>query len=437
MVTMEEGWSDLSSIALQTIGCKLNQAETESLARKFLKAGYHVVAPEQKSDVYILNTCSVTSTAERKCRTLLRSARRRNPDAFIVAIGCYVDRAPSELQKIPGLDLLVSNKDKEQIVDFISNRALIKRVETGQTVDLKNQLFRTRSFVKIQEGCSHVCSFCIVPRVRGREKSRPRDDIIEEIQNRISEGYKEVILTGTRIGKYNDANLIELVQNILKECSLSRLRLSSLEPPDITPKLLALWNDKRLCPHIHMPLQSGSNSVLEHMGRGYSTNEFQRAALLARKIIPGLSLTTDIMVGFPGESQKEFDESYQFCKNMNFAKLHVFPYSARPGTKAYNMEDHVNDEGKKGRVITMLHLDRVSGERFQRQLLGSDVNVLWEEKKGGIWHGFTDNYVRVLLQGAGSYSNELLKTRIIAFKNDGLYGELVPDEAYFMGIRGA
>ncbi|TET76244.1 MAG: MiaB/RimO family radical SAM methylthiotransferase [Dehalococcoidia bacterium] len=284
---------------------------------------------------------------------------------------------------------------------------------------------RTRTLVKIQEGCSQPCSFCIVPRVRGPERSRPQEEVVAEVKARVAEGYKEVILTGTRIGRYGPGEgLRGLITHILEESDVQRLRLSSLEPSDLTPDLLRLWEDSRLCPHVHLPLQSGSDSVLERMGRAYSTADYQRAVSLAREAIPNLALTTDIMVGFPGESEGEFNKSYRFCERIGFAGLHIFPYSPRPGTRAARMANTVGNGEKKRRTHLMLDLAEGSSRRFRERFLGQEMNVLWEGEKEGIWFGLTGNYLRVFLPSQEQLANELLTTNLVAHKEDGVWGEL-------------
>ena len=422
---VEEGRSGLGTIALQTLGCKLNQAETESLARRFLEAGYQVVAPDQAADVYLLNTCTVTHIADRKCRNLLRLAHRRNPEALIVATGCYVERAAAEVGGIEGVGLVVGNRDKERLAEIV--QAKTNGHESCGSEDIsKSSPFRTRALVKIQEGCSQPCSFCIVPRVRGRERSRFQEDVIAEVKARVAEGYKEVILTGTRIGRYNhDGGLQGLVERILRESEVQRLRLSSLEPCDLTPELLSLWKDSRLCPHIHLPLQSGSDSVLRRMGRAYSTADYERAAALACESIPNLAFTSDIMVGFPGEGEEEFAESCRFCERMGFAAMHVFPYSARPGTKAARMADKVGDSEKKRRCQIMLDLARRGSQCFRERFVGQSMNVLWEGNKDGIWFGLTDNYMRVFLLSHELLSNSIVPTKMVAQHDGILQGELI------------
>jgi len=424
-VTVEEGGSGLGTVALQTLGCKLNQAETESLVRQFLEAGYRVVAPDQPADVYLLNTCTVTHIADRKCRNLLRLAHRRNPEALIAATGCFVERAATEVGGIEGVGLMVGNRDKDRLVEIVGARVDGHEVrESGNKP--QRPPFRTRALIKIQEGCSQSCSFCVVPSVRGRERSRPPEKIIAEVKARVAEGYKEIVLTGTRIGSYSqDGGLRGLVERILKESDMPRIRLSSLEPCDINPEMLSLWKDSRLCPHIHLPLQSGCDAVLQRMGRAYSTADYEGAAALAREAISSLALTSDIMVGFPGESEEEFSESYSFCEAMGFAGLHVFPYSARPGTKTARMPNKLGDSDKKRRCQLMLELARRSSQRFRERFVGQSMNVLCEGNKDGIWFGLTDNYMRVFLPSHELLSNQILATKLVAPHDGFLWGELL------------
>ncbi|MDY6892869.1 MAG: tRNA (N(6)-L-threonylcarbamoyladenosine(37)-C(2))-methylthiotransferase MtaB [Chloroflexota bacterium] len=418
-----EGRSGPGTIALQTVGCKLNQAETDSLVYRFREAGYQIVAPNRAADIYLLNTCTVTHIADHKCRKLLRLAHRRNPHSIIVVTGCYAERAPGELSSIEGVGVIIPNSDKDNAVE------IVKSIDGFRTNGQKNSPHRipshTRTLIKIQEGCQQHCSFCIVPRVRGPERSYCQDDIIAEIKTRVTAGYKEVVLTGTRIGRYRQPGGLEgLIRRILEESDIQRLRLSSLEPYDLTPALVQLWDNKRLCPHIHLPLQSGSDSVLTRMRRPYSIAEYRRAASLAQEAIPNLALTTDIMVGFPGESDSEFEESYGFCEDIGFARIHVFPYSSRPGTCANEFADKVEDREKKRRTQLMLSLANTASRQFQERFLGQNVNVLWEENKNGIWYGTTDNYLHVNLSSRESLSNELRTATLVALGDSGMWGKL-------------
>jgi threonylcarbamoyladenosine tRNA methylthiotransferase MtaB len=280
--------------------------------------------------------------------------------------------------------------------------------------------------VKVHEGCSQRCSFCIVPSVRGDERSRPAEDVVMDVKARVSEGCREVVLTGTRIGQFHDGcDLRGLVERVLADTEVSRLRLSSLEPDDLTGSLLRLWNDSRVCPHIHMPLQSGCDAVLERMGRPYSTDQYLRAVARARDAIPSLTLTTDVMVGFPGETDPEFADTYRFCESVGFADMHVFPYSARPGTGAALMADDVGDREKRRRARMMLDLARGSSQRFRRKFLGQVMRVLWEEQKEGAWLGRTDNYLRVHLPDGNPEPARLTPARMTALYDRGLRAELV------------
>ncbi len=381
-----------SAVAVETLGCRLNQAESEAMATALVEEGYRLVSPSDGADVYILNTCTVTHVADRKCRHLLRLARRRNPRALIVAIGCYPQRAPEELGGMDEVDIVLGNEEKDAVIDVVRGRGAPGPVSgIGASAVL-----RTRSMVKIQEGCSQFCSYCIVPFVRGRERSRPVDEVVSEIGDRVSAGYREATLTGTEIGAYRPG-LVTLVHRILGETEIARLRLSSLRPGDLTPQLLSLWNDDRLCPHLHLPLQSGSDDVLRRMGRPYSTAEYERAVGAVREAVPDVAITTDVVVGFPSETGEEFDESYRFCRMMGFAGIHVFSYSDRPGTAAAAMPGKVSPQVKAARSRKMLELAGESARRFGQRFIGRSMTVLWErEIEEGVWTGLTENYIRVL-----------------------------------------
>lgn len=423
------GISSIAKVGIQTIGCKLNQAESESLARRFLEAGYQIVSPEVNPDVYLLNTCTVTHIADRKCRHLLRLTHRQNPGAIIVVTGCYAQRAGPELSQIEGVTLIVGNEDKERLPDIIGAGIAGSSLSSEPSPWPR---FRTRALVKIQDGCSEPCSYCIVPRVRGRERDVPPQQILAEVEARVAEGYKEVILTGTRIGGYKgDGGLEGLVNRVLCQTGVQRLRLSSLQPQDLSPSFIQLWNDSRLCRHLHLPLQSGCDTVLQRMRRSYSTADYERAVTMARELIPELAVTTDVMVGFPGESNEEFETSYRFCERIGFASLHIFPYSARPGTVAARMAHKVQSGSKKKRSQTMLHLGQKSAQSFRRRFLGRSLTVLWEEEKGdGIWTGLSDNYIRVFTKSEEQLRNRLLSVRLTQEHGSGLWGNVEDDGSH-------
>ncbi|TEU03321.1 MAG: tRNA (N(6)-L-threonylcarbamoyladenosine(37)-C(2))-methylthiotransferase MtaB [Dehalococcoidia bacterium] len=398
-----------NGVALETLGCKLNQAESESLARQLAERGCRVVPPSDGAAIYILNTCTVTHIADRKSRHLLRLAQRRNPGAFIIAIGCYAERAPRELAQVTGVDMVLGNEEKARLLDVLEEQGLISTSSA-----LLPQMHRTRSLVKVQEGCNQFCSYCIVPLVRGRERSLPLDEAVAEVRARVERGYREVVLTGTEIGSYRNSPEL-LIQSILIETGVERLRLSSLQPREITAGLLSLWQDssKRLCRHLHLPLQSGSDAVLRRMGRRYSTEDYAQAVARIREAIPDVAITTDVMVGFPGETDEDFAESYRFCQQMAFANIHVFPYSERPCTPATLMPEKIDELVKKERSEQMLKLARESARRFEEQFLGRTMMVLWErEVDDGVWVGLTDNYIRVVAQSKKPLKNWLIPARL-------------------------
>ena len=418
-------------VALDTVGCKLNQAETQLLAQQFALAGYRLVSAAVGADVYILNTCTVTHVADSKCRRLLRLAHRRNPDALVVAVGCYAERARQELAQIDGVDLVLDNSEKLHLLPLLEESGWLNSPLYGQRGStIAHADFRTRAFIKVYDGCNSFCSYCIVPLVRGREKSVPVEQVIAEVKHRVAEGYKEMVLTGTKIGSYNyqGVSLKGLLQHILTQTDVARLRLSSLQPQEISPELIGLWRDNRLCRHFHLSLQSGNDAVLGRMKRGYTVGDYQQVVALIRDNVPGAAITTDIIVGFPGETEAEFEQSYQLCQRMEFARIHVFTYSPRHGTQAAAMPDQVEDGVKHERSQRMLALAGESAQNFRRQFLGKTMPVLWEKRSGdGIWSGLTDNYIRVYTRNSEDLTNKLLPVKLVElFNRDGVWGEVYP-----------
>ena len=409
-------------VALDTLGCKLNQAETESLARELVAAGYELVESVDEADIYILNTCTVTHIADRKARNLMRQAHRRNSAARLIAIGCYVERSPQELGQIEGIDLVLGNDQKERVLDRLRELGCPAFSSSGEQGVYNYG--RNRSFLKIQDGCNNFCSYCIVPLVRSRVQSVPVEEVVAEIQKRAMGGVKETVLTGTEIGAYHSGgiDLIGLLKRILAETAVTRLRLSSLQPQEISAELLELWKDSRLCPHFHLSLQSGSDSVLQRMKRRYSTADYQRAVILIRKSLPEAAITTDVIVGFPGETGAEFKESYECCQKTGFARIHVFPFSRRPGTEATDMPDQVSEKVKKERTRRMLALAEESAHDFKQRFLGRTMTVLWEQKSGGVWSGYTANYIKVYVRSGEDLANQLRRIKLRSIYKDGVWG---------------
>jgi threonylcarbamoyladenosine tRNA methylthiotransferase MtaB len=413
-------------VAIHTLGCKLNQAESELLARQFAEAGYTIVNGDG-ADIHVLNTCTITHIADRKSRHVVRLWRKRNPQALIVATGCYAERAPQELAQV-GAGLVIGNEEKMHLMDFLKvDPATAARCSAGQLV--KDGVSRVRSFIKIQDGCNDSCAYCIVPQVRGSEHCLTVADVVNQVKARVSAGYKEVVLTGTKIGsyKYNGADLKHLIEQILANTNVERLHPSSVQPHEISPELLSLWQDPRLYRHFHLALQSGSDSVLRRLRRHYSVDDYRQAVSLIRKTVPDVAVTTDIMVGFPGESIEEFEESHRFCKEIDFANIHVFSYSSRPGTLAARMPEQVSDKLKNERSQRMLQLAKDSARRFCKRFLGQDMTVLWEKEVApgsGIYSGLIDNYIRVFTESSETLANQFRSVYLVRLHNHGIWGDV-------------
>lgn len=445
------------TVAIHTHGCKLNQSDSQTLARRFGEAGYRVVGPADAADVVVLNTCTVTATADAKARQFLRAARRRNPDAVVVATGCYAQRAPAALEKLPEVSLVIGNTGKTLLVESVDAAldtqipssdapasSFPRKQESTQPAGERPHPYslplgegtsgvrRTRAMVKIQEGCDQVCAYCIVPKVRGRERSIAPDAIIAEINHHVSEGCREVALTGTQLGTYGfdipGESLPGLLERVLAETPVERLRVSSLQAHEITAALLELWQDPRLMSHFHVPLQSGSDAVLKSMRRRYHTAEFAASVELIRERYPDAGITTDIIVGFPGETARDFEVGLDFASGMLFSDIHAFPYSQRPGTSAAYFKDQVTDGEKRERMGRMLALSAESRTRFREGQTGSVRQVLWEKNlsSNGTWSGLTDNYLRVRAVHGLPLSNRITKARLTGLRGDSVEAEVLP-----------
>ncbi len=425
----------LRTVAIETHGCKLNQADSDSLARQFQEAGFRLVSAEDGPDVYVLNSCTVTHVADAKARRGLRAARRANPLATVVATGCYAQRSPAEVSAVSGVDLVVGNFDKDTLVQqLLQTRGGVTRTinPPSPPVPLSGSLRRTRAMVKIQEGCNQICAYCIVPKVRGRERSIPLDSLVQRVQTCVEEGFKEVVLTGTQLGSYGfdlpGIGLQDLVGSLLRRTTVERLRVSSLQPQEINPELLDLWENPRLCPHFHLPLQSGSDTVLKSMRRRYTADRYRRTVDQLYSSIPHASVTADLIVGFPGEGEAEFEESYQFCRELNLADIHVFPYSARPGTTAAHMDPQPDPIEQKKRTRRMLELASEKAVSFRQQAYGSLRPVLWERpdsRDDHVYFGYTDNYLKVRTTSHEDLTNRITQTRLLNEENGVIKGGLM------------
>ena len=414
-------------VYLASVGCKLNQSEIETLACRFVAAGHRVVPAPEEADVCVFNSCVVTHIAARKSRQAVRRLRRRNPAARVVVTGCYAQVSPDDLEA----DVIVSNADKEQLVESLLGEGTVPVLPPSLS-PLSLPYRRTRAFVKIQDGCDNSCTYCITRVARGPQRSRLRADVLAEVQARVEAGYQEVVLTGVHLGGYGHDrgqpprdSLWQLVAAVLSQTDVRRLRLSSVEPWDVTPDVFELWHDHRLCRHLHLPLQSGSDGVLRRMGRRYTVAEFARLVTTARAAIPDVAITTDLIVGFPGETEACFSESLASVQSIRFARAHVFPYSARPGTPAALLPDHVPSSKKRARAARMRTLTTRLARQFRGRFVDRTVEVLWESRSNGQWQGLTDNYLRVATRSDADLAQTIRSVRLDAVTDDGLYGVVV------------
>ena len=423
-------------VYLRSLGCRLNQSELEALARQLAGRGCQVVDDPAQADICVVNTCAVTAEAERKTRHLLRALARANPQARIAVLGCAATLRGEELAAFPNVAWVIPNEEKERAVEALTPSPLppspspVER-ERGRGVGGVGVRARTRAFVKIQDGCDNACTYCIVHILRGPVRSRPPEEVVAEIAERVREGYQEAVLTGVNIGAYGrdlgrPGGLAGLVAAILAQTDLPRLRLSSVEPWDVDESLLALWPNPRLCRQLHLPLQSGCEATLRRMGRRITAAEYARLLERIRAAVPDMAVTTDIIVGFPGEDKAEFAESLAFVERMGFARLHVFPFSPRPGTPAARMGGQVPEPVMQERAARMRDLGERLAAQYRRRFLGQELAVLWERRRrDGLWHGLTDNYLQVVTACPADLYNRIVPTRLVGEQNGFLVGEVV------------
>jgi len=420
-------------VHLRMLGCRLNQSEIDMMARQLEHQGHTIVDNAMDADQIIVNTCAVTQDATKSGRKLIREMNRQNQEAEITVTGCHSQISPQEIAVLPGVKRVVRNDKKDALVSQI----------TGEHVDVMDleplernqnpQAMRTRAFIKVQDGCDNSCTFCITTVARGDGISRDADEVIAEINTLHASGYQEAVLTGVHLGSYghdwgDKAGLKKLVEHILNATDIPRVRISSLEPWDIADGFFALWKNPRLCAHLHLPLQSGCDATLKRMRRNTSQAEFRRIVDEARQHIPHLHLTSDVIVGFPGETDAEWDESLEFIKEMNFAGLHVFRYSQRAGTPATRIRGQVKNDIKKARSQTLRDLVQQWEIDFAKQYVSTKRPVLWEAVMGsnddGFFHtGYTDNYIRVKTRHPRVLTNHITETRFVNYDGDSLEGQ--------------
>jgi len=430
----------MRSVAFHTLGCKVNQYDTQAMIEALAK-DCRIVSNKERADIYIINTCTVTNRADQKSRQKIRNVIRKNPEAFIAVTGCYAQRFPQRIAEIQGVDLILGNREKNGIASFLNGgeknsepEIFVEDVDSCSrydTLSVSKHRSHSRAFVKIQDGCENYCSYCIIPYVRGKQKSRPLKDTLEEIEGLIRNGFKEIVLTGIRLGSWgedlnNGFTLALLLKKAHEIKGLRRIRLSSIEPEDLDEDLIdRIAQIPKVCSHLHIPLQSGDNEVLRRMNRPYHSSYYQDLIEKIRKKIKGVAITTDIMVGFPGEKKEDFENTYDFAKKMKFAKVHVFKYSPRPGTLAAQLKGKVGEQEIKERSERLLGLSLKMQEEFSRLFLGKTLEVLVERKRNNYLTGFTDNYIRVIFNGPGNLVNEIVKVKITQIGNENVIGELV------------
>lgn len=394
-------------VGIYTLGCKVNTYESEFIISLFKNRGYQIEDFNKECDIYIINTCTVTNQSDRKDRKIINSVK--NKDACIVVCGCFVESAKN--YNYEGVDVVIGNYNKSQIVDLVeehlkTKKQIIKKENIMQVpfenMEITNSETRTRAFVKIQDGCENYCSYCIIPFVRGKCRSKDKDTVIREITNLVNNNYKEIVLTGIHTGNYGvdlGLSFSTLLEEILTIPNLKRLRISSIEITELDDKFLNLLQNNILCNHLHIPLQSGSNKILKLMNRKYTKEEFKKYIEKIRKIRPNISITTDVIVGFPNETEEDFQESLEFIKDINFSKVHVFPYSKRDGTKAARMNGHINGTIKKERTKKLLELSNHLEEAYYQNTIDKKEKVLIEKIEQGYAYGHTSNYLYLKLKG--------------------------------------
>ncbi len=424
-------------VHLHSIGCRLNQAEIETMARQLAAGGHTLTADAAEADTVILNTCAVTAEAARDARNLTRRFARANDSAQIVLTGCYATLAPGELAALPGVARVVGNGDKERIPLLLDpalpDQPAFDREPLAREA-AAGSIGRTRGFIKVQDGCDNRCTFCVTTIARGEGRSRPLPEVVAEVQELAAAGYQEVVLSGVHLGSYGRdlgqaGGLRDLVAALLADTGVPRIRLSSLEPWDVAPGFFDLWANPRLLPHLHLPLQSGSDRVLRRMARRTTRAAFRALANEARAAIPDLNLSTDLIAGFPGETEAEFGVTLEYVESLAFGRLHVFSYSPRPGTAAARMPDQVPGPVKKERAARLIALGERLSADFHGRYDGATRPVLWEmatgaEPEGLRWMGYTDNYIRVTAVGPVDLMNRVTPVRLAAPRTDGMVGQL-------------
>ncbi|MGG7163828.1 tRNA (N(6)-L-threonylcarbamoyladenosine(37)-C(2))-methylthiotransferase MtaB [Clostridium ihumii] len=429
-------------VAFCTLGCRVNVYESEAMTEKFIKAGYEVTSFDEKADVYVINTCTVTNMGDKKSRQMISRARRKNPDAIIAVVGCYSQIASEEVSNIEGVNVVLGTKNKGDIVFYV-NKA---REEKKQFVDvndvLRNKHFeelkieeyqdKTRAFLKIQDGCNRFCSYCLIPFARGAVCSKEPELILSEVKELAKNGFKEIILSGIHIASYGvdleDWSLIRVLEEVNKIDGIDRIRIGSIDPTFFTDEVIEKISKlEKLCPHFHLSLQSGSDATLKRMNRHYTAQEYKLVLKKLRASIKNVSITTDVIVGFPGESEVEFEETYKFLKEIELSKMHIFKYSPRKGTKAADMMLQVDGNIKEKRSAKLIELNNMLEKKFMDKFIGQEMKVLFEEEmkgKEGYYVGYTPNYIKVIVKSDLSLEGKVLNAKLMETEDENMIGNI-------------
>ena len=430
----------MKKVTFITLGCKVNQYESNAMAEQFIEHGYELVEKQETADICVVNTCTVTNMSDRKSRQMLRRVKEINPNAIVVACGCYAQVAKDELEKMEEIDIVLGNNEKKDIVKYVENfikeKNKIEELEdvmkTDEFVDFGDVTFteKTRAVIKVQDGCNRFCTYCIIPYARGKIRSRKPESVISEIEKIAKTGIKEVVITGIHVASYGkdleeDIGLIDLLEKINKVEGIERIRLGSLEPTLITEEFLErLVKLEKICHHFHLSLQSGCDETLKRMNRKYTTEEFGKIVELLRKTYNDAILTTDIIVGFPGETEEEFEKTYEFLSKIKFYKMHVFKYSQRKGTPAAKMPKQVDGNIKEQRSKKLIELSDKNELEYNQTYIGKNVKVLFEEEKKGLYKGHTHNYILVYCESSENLSNRIIEVKCSGIKNNYLIATL-------------
>lgn len=412
----------MKKAALYTLGCRVNQYETEAIAESFIKKGYEIVNFDDYADVYIINTCTVTNMSDRKSRQMIRKTKKINPNAVVVAAGCYAQVSPDEAAKIEGVDIVIGTSEKGRIIELVeeykkNGRKInivknIMNIRGFEELEIDEYQDRTRAFLKIQDGCDRYCSYCLIPFARGPVRSRTPQNIFNEVLKLSKKGFKEIILSGIHVASYGkdigNVNLVDVIKGVNEIDGIERIRIGSVDPTFFTNKVIdEISSVEKLCPHFHLSLQSGCDETLKRMNRHYTTNEYKDIVESLRKAFKDVSITTDVIVGFPGETEDEFKMTYDFLRDIKLSKMHVFKYSPRKGTRAAAYKEQVKPEIKEARSNMLLELDEILEREFIEGFVSSTMDVLFEELNNGVSSGYTRNYIKVLADTSKDISGEI------------------------------